>query len=39
MGLLKKASKEVRERGTYDTLTEGAMTFEELNSLASPKAP
>ncbi len=37
MGLLKRASKEVLENGTYQTLVEGAITFDELNSLASPK--
>lgn len=36
MGLLRRAAKEVLERGTYSTLTEGAITFDELNSLASP---
>ena len=42
MGLLRRASKEVREKGTYETLTAGAITFDELNSLAvrkrAPKA-
>jgi 2-methylisocitrate lyase-like PEP mutase family enzyme len=38
MGLLKRAAKEVLERGTYENLTEGAITFDELNSLAVPKA-
>jgi 2-methylisocitrate lyase-like PEP mutase family enzyme len=37
MGLLKRASEEVLERGTYDTLLDGAITFDELNALASPK--
>ncbi|HMD78678.1 MAG TPA: isocitrate lyase/phosphoenolpyruvate mutase family protein [Nitrososphaerales archaeon] len=37
MGLLRRASREVLEKGTYETLTEGAITFDELNSLASPK--
>jgi len=37
MGLLKRAAREVRGRGTYETLTEGAITFDELNSLAVPK--
>ncbi len=37
MGLLKRASAEVLENGTYQTLVEGAITFDELNSLASPK--
>jgi 2-methylisocitrate lyase-like PEP mutase family enzyme len=37
MGLLKRASREVLEKGTYDALTEGAITFDELNALAVPK--
>ena len=37
MGLLKRASKEVREMGTYSSLTEGAINFDELNSLAVPR--
>jgi len=37
MGLLRRASREVLEKGTYDSLTEGAITFDELNSLAVPK--
>ena len=37
MGLLKRASREVREKGTYDTLTDGSITFDELNSLAVRK--
>jgi 2-methylisocitrate lyase-like PEP mutase family enzyme len=37
MGLLKRASKEVREKGTYESLTEGAITFDELNALAVPR--
>lgn len=39
MGLLKRASQEVHGKGTYETLTEGAITFDELNSLAVPKKP
>ena len=42
MGLLKRASKEVLERGTYQNLVDGAINFDELNSLATaasnPKA-
>jgi len=38
MGLLKRAAKEVLEKGTYENLTEGAMTFDELNALAIPRA-
>jgi 2-methylisocitrate lyase-like PEP mutase family enzyme len=37
MGLLKRASREVREKGTYGNLTEGAIGFDELNALAVPK--
>lgn len=37
MGLLKRASREVREKGTYETLVEGAISFDELNALASKK--
>jgi len=39
MGLLKRASREAREKGTFDSLIEGAITFDELNSLAVPKKP
>ncbi|MDG6989458.1 MAG: isocitrate lyase/phosphoenolpyruvate mutase family protein [Nitrososphaerota archaeon] len=39
MGLVKQASREVLEKGTYDTLTEGAIDFDELNSLAVPRNP
>ncbi len=40
MGLLKRASREVLGRGTYGSLVEGAINFDELNSLAVPrKAP
>jgi 2-methylisocitrate lyase-like PEP mutase family enzyme len=37
MGLLRRASKEVLENGTYDALVEGAITFDELNALTSAK--
>ena len=37
MGLLKRASWEVRQKGNYDTLLEGAITFDELNALALPR--
>ncbi|MFY9717433.1 MAG: isocitrate lyase/phosphoenolpyruvate mutase family protein [Thermoplasmata archaeon] len=36
MGFLRRASREVRERGTFRMLIEGALTYEELNSLARP---
>ena len=42
MGLLKRACKEALEKGTYENLVEGAIAFDELNSLATrrqdPKA-
>jgi 2-methylisocitrate lyase-like PEP mutase family enzyme len=34
MGLLKRAAKEVLEKGTYQNLVDGAISFDELNSLA-----
>jgi 2-methylisocitrate lyase-like PEP mutase family enzyme len=37
MGLLKRASREVLESGTYSSLTEGAISFDELNTLATRK--
>ena len=39
LGLLRRASEEIREYGTYSTLTEGALTFDELNRLALPRRP
>lgn len=39
MGLLKRASVEVREKGTYNGLVDGAIAFDELNSLAVPRKP
>src|SRR5438445_1596034 len=38
MGLLKRAAREVLEKGTYENLTEGVITFDELNALAVPRA-
>ena len=38
MGLLKRIAKEVLEKGTYENLVEGAITFDELNALVIPKA-
>ena len=38
MGLLKRIAKELLEKGTYQTLLEGAITIDELNKLALPKA-
>jgi 2-methylisocitrate lyase-like PEP mutase family enzyme len=37
MGLLKRISNEVMNTGTYSNLTDGAITFDELNNLARPK--
>ncbi len=37
MGLLKRAAKEVLEKGTYQNLVDGAISFDELNSLAMSK--
>ncbi len=37
MGLLKRAAREVLEVGTYESLVEGAISFDELNSLALPR--
>jgi len=37
MGLLKRAAREVQETGTYGALLDGAITFDELNSLAVPR--
>jgi len=36
-GLLQRASREVLTRGTFRTLVEGAITFDELNLLAEPR--
>jgi len=38
MGLLKRAAKEVLEKGSYENLVEGAITFDELNALAVSRA-
>jgi 2-methylisocitrate lyase-like PEP mutase family enzyme len=37
MGLLRRASQELLQQGTYSTLLDGAITFDELNRLALPK--
>ncbi len=37
MGLLRRASEEVLGKGTYSTLVDGAITFDELNALAIPR--
>ncbi len=39
MDLLKRAANEVLEKGTYENLVEGAITFDELNALAVPRKP
>ena len=36
MGLLKRIASELQRDGTYRNLLEGAITFDELNRLASP---
>lgn len=36
LGFLKRISKEVIDKGTYQSLVDGAITYDELNSLASP---
>lgn len=38
-GLLKRASEEVRTLGTYHALVDGAISFEELNQLATARTP
>ncbi len=37
MGFLKRIAREVTEKGTYHNLVDGAITFNELNSLALPR--
>ncbi len=37
MGLLRRISREVQGKGTYEHLVHDAITFEELNRLASPR--
>jgi 2-methylisocitrate lyase-like PEP mutase family enzyme len=39
LGLLKRISEDVRQRGSFDSLLEGAISFDELNRLAVPRAP
>jgi len=39
LGLLRRASREIREHGSFDLLLEGAITFEELNRLAVARGP
>jgi 2-methylisocitrate lyase-like PEP mutase family enzyme len=35
MGLLKRASKEIMDKGTFGSLVDGAINFDELNALAT----
>ncbi len=37
MGLLARASREVLDKGTYQTLLEGAISFDQLNELATKR--
>jgi len=37
MGLLRRIAGELKQRGAYDSLLNGAITFDELNSLATAK--
>ena len=37
MGLLRKIAQELKEKGTYETLLTGAITFDELTALAEPR--
>ena len=37
LGLLRRVSRELLEQGTYSTLIDGAITFDELNRLALPR--
>jgi len=34
MGLLRRIAQELKEKGAYETLLTGAITFDELNALA-----
>ena len=38
LGLLKRASREVLDSGKFDLLVDGALSFDELNRLALPRA-
>jgi hypothetical protein len=37
MGLLRRIAQELREKGTYEALLVGAISFDELNTLALPR--
>jgi len=39
LGLLKRVSADVLERSSFESLLEGAISFDELNRLAVPRAP
>ncbi len=39
LGLLRRASEEVLRHGSFELLVEGAITHDELNALASARAP
>ncbi len=39
LGFLKRASRELLDRGSFDSLIEGAITFDELNQLAVARTP
>lgn len=38
MGLLNRIASELKERGTYEMMLDGAITFDELNALARPRS-
>lgn len=39
LGLLRRAGREILERGSFELLVDGAINFEELNRLAVPRPP
>jgi len=39
LGLLRKIAQELKQKGTYDAMLAGAITFDELNALAGPRNP
>ena len=39
LGLLRRAAREILERGSFELLVDGAINFEELNRLAVPRPP
>jgi len=38
MDLQKRIARELKEKGTYEILLDGAITFDELDALARPGA-